>query len=555
MSADQARSKKNKQSTDIQEGLVAGSSWMTMGSFISRLMGALYIIPWMAWMGDAHTANAAHALFQVGYTYYGLLLNLATAGIPSAISQQIAHYNSLGEYEISKNIYRRGLQIMMATGVVTAGILYFFAPQFSAQSPTASISDRIIVIRSLVPALLIIPSMSVTRGFVQGHGTMAPSAVSQIIEQFARVIFMLASVFIIRQIMSGEPLLAVSLSTFAAFIGAAFSYIYLVVRIKQNDTVLNRDPSESRNEIKISTNHLMGDIIKSAVPFIVIASGISMAQLIDQNTYDSIMNQYSNLTALQIQDTYAISHASANKLIMLLVSFGTSIAIASVPLLTQLVSSNDKHALRQQIENTILLLFFIMLPAAIGMGVLAEPVYAVFYGHSDFGTSITQISTIVAVLWSSYVVLSNIMKVVGHIKAIMLTLLGGMLLKLAIQVPFVSRFGAFGMHMTTIISFTIICGITIYLIHERVGLDMNRLVRRLLLLMILSAVMGLVTWFTRLGLGQLLQPEGRVAYLVILGLSAVVGGSVYGYLTLKTRLAEKLLGPKFERLRKKLRIS
>ena len=58
--------------TEVQEDnqIVTGSSWMTLGSLTSRILGAIYIIPWMMWMGSAAQADAAHALYQVGYTPY-----------------------------------------------------------------------------------------------------------------------------------------------------------------------------------------------------------------------------------------------------------------------------------------------------------------------------------------------------------------------------------------------------------------------------------------------------------------------------------------------------
>ena len=47
--------------------IVTGSSWMTLGSLVSRILGAVYIIPWMIWMGNQAEADAAHALYQMGY--------------------------------------------------------------------------------------------------------------------------------------------------------------------------------------------------------------------------------------------------------------------------------------------------------------------------------------------------------------------------------------------------------------------------------------------------------------------------------------------------------
>lgn len=226
--------------------LISGSAWMTAGSMVSRVLGIIYIIPWMAWMGSE--ANAANALFQIGYTPYAFFLALATAGVPSAISKQISHYNAIGEYEVSKSIYKQGLKLMVFTGIISAAALYLLAPLLAKTSPSASTDDAVIVMRALVPALLIIPSQSVTRGFIQGHNTMAAPAISQMIEQFARIIFMLVSAYIITQVLLGEGegmVTAVSYSTFAAFVGAIFSLAYLAWKIKRLDTAFDYGEEES----------------------------------------------------------------------------------------------------------------------------------------------------------------------------------------------------------------------------------------------------------------------------------------------------------------------
>lgn len=544
----------NRQEKSSQRTLVEGSTWMSLGSVVSKLLGALYIIPWMAWMGNQETANAANALFHIGYDPYGLFLALATAGIPSAISQQISYYNAIKEYEISKSIYKRAIQLMAVTGIIAGGLMFIFAPNLSAQSPNASISQGVVVIRSLVPALFVIPMMSVTRGFLQGHNTMAPSAVSQIIEQFTRIIFMLGSVYIIRQVMGGSVLTAVSLSTFAAFVGALFSFLYLLVQLRKKDTALNRSPEESMGRISISTNQLIKDIIQTAMPFIIISVGISLAQLMDQFTYAPIMENSSGLSAMDIQITYGVSHANANKLIMILISFGASIATASIPLLSQLTAEKDYGSLKKQISNIIQLLMLIILPAVGGMAVLAGPLYTLFYNYSEFGTTVTQVSTLVALVWALFTVLSNVLKAINVVRPILVTLLAGLLLKLALQYPFVSQFGVYGMLITTIISFALIALIYLILIQKHTHLDLNLLVKRTLLIILATAVMCLVVGLSAWGLGQVFPVERKMNAFIVLIISITTGVVTYAYLVLKMRLAEKIISAEFSSIRQKLRI-
>ncbi len=71
--------------------------------------------------------------------------------------------------------------------------------------------------------------MSLIRGFFQGHQSMGPSAVSQVVEQIVRIVFLLAGAFVLLSIFNGKYATAVSMATFAAFIGAIGSLIVLTL--------------------------------------------------------------------------------------------------------------------------------------------------------------------------------------------------------------------------------------------------------------------------------------------------------------------------------------
>ena len=402
--------------TKIKENnqIVTGSSWMALGSLLSRVLGAIYIIPWMMWMGNALEADAAHALYQVAYTPYAFFLTFATAGVPAAISKQVSYFNAQEEYEISKNIYKQGLLLMGITGLVSASLLYILAPQIAAGSPVADKAAGTFVIRSLVPALVIIPAQSVTRGLFQGHNRMREPAISQIFEQLARVIFILGSAFIIRQILVQDVVTAVAYSTFAAFIGAVFSMAYLVFRLKQIPTALNREYEESKNLRKISTKNLLVDIIKTSIPFVIISTGLIIFQLIDQQTFAPIMNFFfPDLADGAVQVNYGIIQANAHKLSTIITSFGSALAITSVPVMSDLIAKKDYSEVANQFEEAIQLLMFIMIPAIIGVIVVAEPFYTIFYSYNEFGVYATKVYAVTSLFMGLYMVLGNILQAVN----------------------------------------------------------------------------------------------------------------------------------------------
>lgn len=534
--------------------IVTGSSWMAMGSMVSRILGAIYIIPWMAWMGTQDQANAAHALYQVGYNPYALFLAFATAGVPSAISKQISHYNAIQEYEISKKIYKHGLILMAITGILSAGIMYLIAPVLAASSP-ADNESATLVIRSLAPALLMIPTLSVTRGLFQGHNRMREPAISQVVEQVARIIFILGATYIIRMAMSGEVVTAVTYSTFAAFVGAVFALVYLFYRIRQTPTALNREPEESLNQYSISTTDLLKEIIKTSIPFVVISSGLMIFQQIDQQTYAPLMEFfYPERTQQQIQITYGIMGGNAHKLSTIITSFGAALAITSVPVMSDLMAKRKIKDVSYQFEQAVQLLMFIMIPAIIGMFVVSGRFYTFFYGYDSFGFYVTKVYAVASLLMGLYMVLGNILQAIDLRRLGIYALLAGIGMKLISQPIFIRLIGESGILYSTITGLALTIYLMFLIMYKKVGFSVRFLSRRVLLVFILSVIMGLTAAGVNGAISLVVSESSRLQSLIALLIVGVVGVAVYGYLSLKTGLAEKVVGSQATRLKEKLRI-
>ena len=534
--------------------IVTGSSWMAMGSMVSRILGAIYIIPWMAWMGTQDQANAAHALYQVGYNPYALFLAFATAGVPSAISKQISHYNAIQEYEISKKIYKHGLILMAITGILSAGIMYLIAPVLAASSP-ADNESATLVIRSLAPALLMIPTLAVTRGLFQGHNRMREPAISQVVEQVARVIFILGATYIIRMAMSAEVVTAVTYSTFAAFVGAVFALVYLFYRIRQTPTALNREPEESLNQYSISTTDLLKEIIKTSIPFVVISSGLMIFQQIDQQTYAPLMEFfYPERTQQQIQITYGIMGGNAHKLSTIITSFGAALAITSVPVMSDLMAKRKIKDVSYQFEQAVQLLMFIMIPVIIGMFVVSGRFYTFFYGYDSFGFYITKVYAVASLLMGLYMVLGNILQAIDLRRLGIYALLAGIGMKLISQPIFIRLIGESGILYSTITGLALTIYLMFLIMYKKVGFSVRFLSRRVLLVFILSVIMGLTAAGVNGAISLVVSESSRLQSLIALLIVGVVGVAVYGYLSLKTGLAEKVVGSQATRLKEKLRI-
>ncbi len=217
------------------------------------------------------------------------------------------------------------------------GFVYFrgsLYPCFWLIAPFISQGDprMVSIYRSLALALLVIPAMSLLRGYFQGFQDMAPSALSQLIEQFLRIIYMLLATYITIKVMGLPFEVGVWQSTFAAFIGAVGGTLLLVGYYLKHKKRLDELVSQSNDQLEITNKTLLKEVLYQALPFIFIACAMSMFNLVDQFTFPVIMQQAGAYSMTQINALYALFAGNANKLIMIVVALSTAMATTAIPL-------------------------------------------------------------------------------------------------------------------------------------------------------------------------------------------------------------------------------
>lgn len=535
----------------VQEKMARGSAWMTASNMISRLLGAVYIIPWYAWMGE--NAKAANGLFNMGYNIYALFLMISTAGIPAAIAKQTARYNSLNEYGTSHRLFLRAMQMMAVLGVFFAGFMYFASPWLARASGGGE--ELIPIMRSLSAALLVFPCMSVIRGYFQGNQEMMPYALSQIVEQIARVFYLLLSTFIIMKVLSGDYVTAVTQSTFAAFIGMIVSLAVLLYFLKKHQAYTAARVQYSENQVTIATKELLLDTIKEAIPFIIVGSGITIFKLVDQFTFIKIMSDTTEYSNAQLLDLFSIFSANPDKLTMVVIALATSIAATGLPLITEEVTIKDRRGLAKLTSSNLQLFSFIMFPATCGVMLLAYPLNTLFYTPDQLGSQVLIQASFVGLFLGLYMLVSNMLQGMFENKAAIQYLLVGFLVKLVLQYPAIRIFEVYGPLLATMIGFIVSCSLILKKIHQVARFNRKFVWRRTLLIFILTLLMLLAAGLTKMIFGMFLSQDSKFQSLILIVLVAGVGGLVYTYLALKLRLADKLLGRQgMIRLRRRLRI-
>lgn len=538
---------------DYQEKMIEGSAWLSVGSIFSRLIGAIYIVPWYAWIGEH--ARTANGLFNMGYTFYALFMMISTAGLPGAIAKQVARYNSLGEYRTSRRIFIKALQVTAILGIFFGGVMFFTAPLLAQLSGGGR--QLIPVIQALSIAVIAFPCMSVLRGYFQGQQDMRPSAISQLVEQVIRVMYMLLSAFIIMKVMKGDYLTAVIQSTFAAAIGMIGAYAVLLFYWFKDRRRVDQQIENSVNKATISsdeTKKILIETIRQAIPFIVLGAGITFYKLIDQVTFIHTMDAITNYSHDQLVALYALFSANPDKLTMIVVALGTSLALTSLPMLTELFTQRRRPELAKLVNTNIQLFAFIMLPAVFGMTLLAYPLNTVFYSADALGSQILVVACWTGLVSALFMMLSSTLQGISHSRIAVRYFLAGLLLKAVIQIPLIELFEVYGPLVATFIGLSLTCGLCLWKLRRVVRANYQLALRRCVLILILTLVMLIVAVIVRQLSYLVLDPASRWEALAICLLTAGAGGWVYFYLSLKIRLADKLVGPQAKKWRRRLRI-
>ena len=532
-----------------QAQMLRGTAWLTASNFISRLLGAIYIIPWYIWMGTY--AATANGLFTMGYNIYAWFLLISTAGIPVAVAKQIAKYNTMHEEEHSFALIRSFLGFMTVLGLAFALILYLFAPWLADLSGVGK--DLIPIMQSLAWAVLIFPSMSVIRGFFQGMNNLKPYAMSQIAEQVIRVIWMLLATFIIMKLGSKDYLSAVTQSTFAAFVGMVASFAVLLYFLYKEG--LLQKVFETRD--KIDSKSLLVDTIKEAIPFILTGSAIQLFQILDQMTFINSMKWFTNYSNEDLVVMFSYFSANPNKITMILISVGVSIGSVGLPLLTENYVKGDLPAASRLVQDSITMLFLFLLPATVGVVMVGEPLYTVFYGKPDsLALGLFVFAVLQSTILGLYMVLSPMLQAMFRNRKAVLYFVYGSLAKIVLQLPSIAIFHSYGPLISTTIGLIIPIVLMYREICQITGARRKIILKRTILITILTLVMFILVGFLQWIFGLVFHPTGRFWSFIYVALIGTIGGGLYGVMSLYTRLLDKVIGQaKADQLRARLKLS
>lgn len=488
--------------------MMQGAVVLSVAALIAKILSATYRIPLENLVG-----NEGFYVYQQIYPIYGIGMTFALSGFPIFISKIIAEQDSPLE---KMTLARQLFVILMGFGI---GI--FVSLQLAASGIATLMGDKQLapLIQSVAWMFLLMPFLSVSRGYYQGNLQMAPTAISQVLEQIVRVF-----VIIVVALMSVKYHWSVykmgTLAMASSFLGGLGAAIYLsgffIRLIKQ------------KKQASFKYNTLVKRLLTEGIMICFFTSLMILMQLIDSFTIKNGLQAYglTETVAKNLKGTYD----RAQPLVQLGLVIGVSFASSLLPSLTQALEQNNVLDFKQKAQMVMKTSLGIGSAATIGMVALMPQINHLLFGSRALSNviAIYVVSVIFMTMINTY---SSLLQSLKEFKVLLKALLVGLLSKYCLNLLGLRSIGIIAASEATVLSLFLA---VIYLMKYS-SIEVKELFGKDGFLMKLSISCGLMFVVTKLLalILEMILNTGRLQSGVVLLLSVPVGALVFAYCTLK----------------------
>lgn len=537
-----------------KNSFVEGTFIATFAIIIVKVLGALYVIPFYRIIGES-----GGALYSYAYNVYNLFLNISTAGIPIAISKLISEYNTLEMYEAKERAYKLGRNIILIISVIAFFMLFVFSKEFASLilgeiKGGNTLEDVSFVIKCVSFCLLIIPFLSVSKGYLQGHKYITPSSISQVIEQVVRIAVLLMGSYIVINVLNKSVTLGVGVSVFAAFVGGCSAYLYIKIKMIKNKSAF---PTKNTKD-NVSNKEIFKKILKYSIPLIIVSVATDIYSLTDMTLV--VRTSYKlGYTAKEAELIASIISTWAPKICMIINAVAIGMGASLIPHMVSSYTKKDYTSSNKRFNEALRIIIVSTLPLAVGLAFLSGPVYTLFYGNNTYGTLILRYTSISSFFASIYIVISLSLQSLNKFKTVYVSSIMGFLINALLDVPLMHLFNLMGLEafygaiLATILGYVFSYIYSLTSLKKSMNFNYSETLDTIkkVFLPITSMFIVLVI----LNLFVKLPTNGIMRMCLVLGLYTLLGAFVYLGISYKTGLLYEVFGKDYvDKLLRKLHL-
>ena len=510
-----------------KSSFLGGAAILAGAVFIVKIIGAVYKIPLGNIIGDEGKAH-----FTVAYNIYNLLLTISTAGLPLAISKLPREAHAQGRENEKRKIFRTAIWLFLVLGI--AFFLFMF---FNARGLAIAMEDELAYwsIKALSPAVFCVCLLACMRGYTQGQGNMRPTAISQILEAFCKLIIGLSLAWYFLRSGLGVEFGAAG-AILGVTVGTILSMFFMIFYL-----VRHRD-RESACDVPPSSGALMKNILAIGIPITLSNSAMSIITLVDSKI---VLGQLGKISAQLTETPTALygQYTFGMDLINLPPSFVFPVTMSLIPFAAAAMAKSDAAGANRIISSAFRIISLLAIPAGVGLSVLAKPILVTLYPAQPEAALAAASHLRMLGIACIFICLMNLTNAIlqsyGHERIPICTMLAGGATKIIMNYVLVGNpaINIHGAPISTLCCYLVIVGLNLFFVWKH-SPEKPRYFNLFAKPVLASAIMGAAAWAVQGLVFRFFSAShstyGATAISLIAGICG--GVAVYAVLVLALRM-------------------
>lgn len=489
-------SKKSSSKTNF----LAQGTILVIASFVAKAIGMIYRIPLTHILGDD-----GNGYYSTANEIYTIILMISSFSLPLAVSRLVAEREYAGEVKNSYKVLICSLRFAAVTGGILSILTFLLGGVITKYVMGVELASY--ALRVLAPAIFLFALTGVLRGFFQGHGTMVPTAVSQIIEQIINAIVSVAGAYVMLQygLKLGEKkgdaelgtALAAAGGTFGTVASVGVALLFMIVIYLGYRNGFKRRMKKDKTRRRESDRAIYRAITYTILPIVLSTLVYNISTIIDQGVFNHILAGM-GFTQKQYATVWGIYSGKFRVLMNVPLSIASCLAPSVVPALTEAMANNDLREAGLRTRDTIRYTMVFTIPCAVGMAALARPIMMMLYGNNDslaLAAGIMQSGALLTVLLALSTLTTGILQGLGEMQAPLVHAATAVAIHLGFLVLFVVKFkwNIYGVVYANIIFGLVICLLNARSIRKK--LHYRQEIKKTFLVPVIAAgVMGIAAY-------------------------------------------------------------
>lgn len=507
---------------------------LMIAQVLIKILGFLYRLVIINIEGFGDIGNGYYA---TGYQIYSLLLTLSSVGIPTVISKLVSERVAIGDHKGAHRIFRTALKTFTTIGVVMS-LGLFLGADFIAKN-IINVEGVRYTLMVLAPAIMFVAAGAVMRGYFAGLGTMKPTSITQTLEQFLNCLLTITFVYCT---IGKDTAIMAAAGNLSSTIAILIAFIYIVIFYRKQRKEILEDCKNQTVEMETkTTKQILKIIFAVSIPMTIGSLVAELNATIDtltvsnciQTAFQGIIQggkEALELKAMQLSGMVS----KIETIVRLPLAINAAFCTALVPAIAASLARKDRETAVKRLSFSFFLTIIIILPCAVGLVVLAEPILKTIYPNYSDGASILAITSISMTFVALSYVINGGLYGLGktYVPAIALAIGAGVKTILNIILVSNPKINILGSPISSAICQAINFAICSFYLSKYIKLDI-KIIKHIIKPLISAGIMGLVAYGTHY---VLIDRIGNSKATII---AILIGAIIYGVMLIATKTLSK----------------